>query len=148
VMHYPFDPGLVTLPAQFAIAGINPSGGLSPLDKTYVKEFYPPVKDSANPELVPFQSVQLKIAAGKQMHFSINPKSTRQYTMQTLGISDTVMVLFEDVDGELRYKAGDDDSGADRNARIRVKLFVGRKYVLRLRLYYAQSAGETAVILI
>ena len=44
-------------------------------------------------------------------------------------------MLFEDVDGELRYVAGDDDSGEDRNALVRVKLFRGRTYVVRLRLY-------------
>jgi hypothetical protein len=57
-----------------------------------------------------------------------------------------VIVLFEDVDGELRYVAGDDDSGEDRNALLRVKLFRGRTYVLRIRLYSSWESGETAVM--
>jgi hypothetical protein len=31
------------------------------------------------------------------------------------------MVLFEDRDGELQYLTGDDDSGEDSNASIRIK---------------------------
>ena len=56
------------------------------------------------------------------------------------------MVLFEDVNGALRYRAGDDDSGEDRNASFRVKLFKEKEYVLRIRLNYSQS-GETAVMM-
>ena len=55
-------------------------------------------------------------------------------------------MLFEDVDGELRYVAGDDDSGEDRNALVRVKLFRGRTYVVRLRLYSSWESGDTAVM--
>jgi hypothetical protein len=66
--------------------------------------------------------------------------------MRTFGSSDTLMVLFEDTGGELRYRTGDDDSGEDRNACIRRRLYKGRKYVLRLRLYYADRPGETAVM--
>jgi hypothetical protein len=57
-----------------------------------------------------------------------------------------VIVLFEEVDGNLRYVAGDDDSGADRNARLSVKLFQGRRYTLRLRLYWAWATGNTGVM--
>ena len=57
-----------------------------------------------------------------------------------------MLVLFEEVDGELRYVAGDDDSGEDRNALIQVKLFQGRRYVVRLRLYWATESGETALM--
>jgi hypothetical protein len=56
-------------------------------------------------------------------------------------------VLFEDDAGTLRYRAGDDDSGEDRNAKLRVKLFQGRRYILRVRLYYADRSGETAVMM-
>lgn len=42
-----------------------------------------------------------------------------------------------------RYRA----RGADRNARIRVKLYQGRTYVLRIRLYWAWATGETAVMM-
>ena len=68
------------------------------------------------------------------------------YEIRTFGASDTVIVLFED-DGELRYLAGDDDSGQAFNARLQVKLLKGRKYVLRVRLYHENRAGETAVMM-
>ena len=56
------------------------------------------------------------------------------------------MVLFEDCgDDGLRYVTGDDDSGIDRNAKLVVKLYRGRKYILRVRLYYA--ATDAAVLL-
>jgi hypothetical protein len=34
---------------------------------------------------------------------------------------------FEDVGGELRYLAGEDDSGEDRKGRLEVKLQKGRR---------------------
>jgi hypothetical protein len=97
--------------------------------------------------LLPFQSRELAILPGAQRDFVIRPTATRQYTLQTFGVSDTVMVLFERADGELRYQAGDDDSGEDRNATLQLKLFQGREYVLRVRLYFSQASGETAVML-
>jgi hypothetical protein len=58
-----------------------------------------------------------------------------------------ILVLFERDGGELRYQAGDDDSGEDRNATLQLKLFQGREYVVRVRLYFGQGSGETAVML-
>ncbi len=57
------------------------------------------------------------------------------------------MALFEARDGQPRFLAGDDDSGFDRNARLRLTLVRGREYVLRVRLYFAQVSGETAVFM-
>ena len=56
-------------------------------------------------------------------------------------------MLFEEHNGELRYVKGDDDGGTDLNASFRVRLVKGRKYVLRIRLYYSSSVGDTAVIM-
>jgi hypothetical protein len=56
------------------------------------------------------------------------------------------MVLFEDINGEPRYLAGDDDSGEDRNAQIVHKLFKGRTYIVRLRLYYPGQSGTTSLM--
>jgi hypothetical protein len=58
-----------------------------------------------------------------------------------------ILVLFERDGGELRYQAGDEDSGEDRNATLQLKLFQGREYVVRVRLYFSQGSGETAVML-
>src|SRR5205814_194392 len=40
----------------------------------------------------------------------------------------------------------DDDSGEDRNASIRQKLFKGRTYFVRLRLYYPGQTGTTSLM--
>ena len=56
------------------------------------------------------------------------------------------MVLFEEIGSENRYIDGDDDSGRDYNARIRAHLTRGRRYVLRVRLYYTWEVGDTALM--
>ncbi|GAA4458428.1 hypothetical protein GCM10023189_30670 [Nibrella saemangeumensis] len=145
VMHYPFGPGLIQEPAQYR-NGLTPAGGLSERDTVWMKTFYPVLTPADYTELKPFQSVELNLAPQEQRNFVIQPTATRRYEMRTFGESDTVMVLFEEIGGELSYVTGDDDSGEDYNAYIKIKLFKGRKYVLRIRLYYAQS-GQTAVML-
>lgn len=146
IMEYPFEPGLIKEPAQYR-QGLTPAGGLSARDVTWAKTFYPPLDAKKDTQLEPFKSVQLRLADGEQRNFVIEPSATRYYQIQTFGISDTVIVLFEDQGGELRYKAGDDDSGTDTNAYLRVRLTKGRHYVLRIRLYYSDRPGETAVML-
>ena len=146
IMHYPFEAGLIVKPEQYR-NGLNPTPGLSDRDKIWVKTFYPPIASEDYTELKPFSSVSLAIEPGQQRNFTIQPDATRSYNFSTFGVSDTVMVLFEDVDGELRYQTADDDSGEDYNSSFRVKLFKGRKYVLRIRLYYSDRAGETAVMM-
>jgi hypothetical protein len=146
VMHYPFGPGLIKEPARYR-NGLEPAGGISARDQEWVKTFYPPIKKSDVEALEPFVPVRLTINPGQQLNFSIVPKATRYYEIATFGKSDTVMVLFEDVNGESRYITGDDDSGQDANAHIRIRLFKGRRYVLRLRLYYAARSGDTAVMM-
>jgi hypothetical protein len=130
IMHYPF-----------------PAGGLSARDLAWVRAFYPDDDDTGLPELLPFQSRELAILPGQQRDFVIRPTATRKYTLQTFGESDAVMVLFERADGQLRFQAGDDDSGEDRNATLQLKLFQGRGYVLRIRLSFSQGPGETAVMM-
>jgi hypothetical protein len=144
VMHYPFPRGLITAPTEYA-NGIRPPGTLSALDREFAHRWYP----GATPEptvLRPFRSEKLDIGAGEQADFVIEPHGTRRYRIATFGASDTVIVLFEEVDGELRYVAGDDDSGRDRNALLRLQLFRGRRYVLRVRLYHSWESNETAVM--
>jgi hypothetical protein len=146
IMHYPFEAGLIREPAQYR-QGLSPAGGLSGRDLTWAKTFYPPLEPKKDTVLEPFKSVPLRLADGEQRNFVIEPAATRYYQIATFGISDTVIVLFEDQAGELRYRAGDDDSGTDFNAFLRVRLTKGRRYVLRVRLYYADRPGETAVML-
>ena len=147
IMHYPFPAGLILQPDRFRTEALRPAGGLSPRDLAWVRSFYPADEQPELPQLTPFQSRELGLLPGQQLDLAIRPTATRQYTLQTFGVSDTVVVLFENVDGELRYVAGDDDSGEDRNATLQVKLFQGREYVLRVRLYFSQGSGETAVMM-
>jgi hypothetical protein len=102
-----------------------------------------PANDDA---LEVLKTVSLSIAPGQQRNFTFKPPVARKYEMRTFGSADTVMVLFEEINGQLRQIAADDDSGEDRNAYFRLKLFPDRKYTLRVRLYYADEQRETAVM--
>ncbi len=147
VMHYGFPSGLILQPQQYS-GGIHPAGGLSAHDIDEVRRFYPPMRaDSGFTRLEAFRSQALSIAAGEQRNFSIEPSETRQYTIGTFGRSDTVIVLFEDRDGEMTYIDGDDDSGFERNARITHWLESGKRYVLRIRLYLNWATGDSAIML-
>jgi len=146
IMSYAFPAGLIERPDQYR-NGLTPAGGLSELDIRQTRLFYPPLEESSYAELKPFHSEVLSLAPAEQKNFVINPPATRDYTIQTFGQSDTVMVLFEDQNGDLKYVDGDDDSGTDLNATLKVRLYQGRRYVLRIRLYSNFSAGETSVML-
>lgn len=147
VMHYPFEAGLIKQPARYLTEPLQPAGGLSARDITYVKQLYPSQGPVATfPELKLLQSMPLNIVAGQQVDLRLLPTRSRSYEIRTLGQADTVVVLFEDVDGELKYRGGDDDSGEDRNAHLKLRMSRGKQYVLRVRLYYADHAGETAVL--
>ena len=146
VMHYPLDAGFIKKPVDY-VDGLQPAGGLSERDKAWVQIFYPPLTEVDEEELKPSQSALLNISAGEQRNFTITPQETRYYEFRTIGVSDSVMVLFEDDRGELRYRTADDDSGKDSNAYFRIRLLKGRRYVLRIRLYYSERPKETAVIM-
>jgi hypothetical protein len=147
IMEYAFGAGLVIQPPQYQ-NGIRPNGGLSELDKTVIRRFYPP-SDTAPPasQLRPFESQSFSIQPGEQRDFTVRPDADRYYTFSTFGGSDTVMVLFEERDGQQRYVTGDDDSGTDRNASFTVALERSRTYVLKIRLYYSFGSGQTAVMM-
>ena len=146
ILHYPFEAGLIKEPAKFR-TGLSPAGGLSARDRQWVKTFYPPLTEADHAALLPFQSQPFPIAAGKQGNYSIEPTESRAHEMRTFGASDTVMVLFEQVGTKLRYIAGDDDSGTDKNAYLRVPLTKGRRYVLRVRVMYSESTENSAIML-
>ncbi|GAB5474507.1 MAG: hypothetical protein Mars2KO_26060 [Maribacter sp.] len=146
VMHYSFAPGLIQSPAQYA-SGLQPELGLSALDRSEVKKFYPPIPESQYERLAPFDFELLSLAPAEQKNFILEPNATRDYDIQTFGNSDTVMVLFEEVNGELKFLAGDDDSGTRLNAHIVQRLYPWRKYVLRIRMYLNYASGNTGVML-
>ncbi len=146
IMHYAFEAGLIDKPEQYR-NGLTPTGGLSQHDIDEVKLFYPPIDESAHAELRPMRSEPLSITPAEQKNFVIKPTATRDYTIQTFGESDAVMVLFEDQNGDLRYVDGDDDSGTPKNAQLKVRLAQGKRYVLRIRLMAKTTAGDLAVMI-
>lgn len=146
IMHYPFEAGLIRKPEDYA-GGLHPQGGLSARDVAWVKSFYPSLEGEAMVELKPSQSQQLALRDGEQQNFLFKPSATRQYNVQTFGSSDTVIALFENVDGDWRYLTADDDGGEERNASLRVKLTSGRSYALRVRLKYSGTVSSPAVML-
>ncbi|MGR8930878.1 MAG: M12 family metallopeptidase [Gammaproteobacteria bacterium] len=146
IMEYQFPSGLIIKPKEYQDKPLIPKPGLSPVDIVEALRFYPSL-DINLPELRPWESHRIRIRAGEQIDFVIKPKYSRQYTMQTFGKLDTVMVLFEEINGENVYYAGDDDSGTDLNAKITARLMRGRNYILRIRLYFAEQAGEGALMM-
>ena len=145
IMEYQFPPGLIRQPEKYQ-DGLVPPGNISALDAEFVRAWYPPVGLVQPPTLVPFQSTALNLDAGGQADFTLTPPGSRVYQIGVFGAADVVLVLFEDVDGELRQVAADDDGGEDRNARVQLKLFQGRRYVVRVRLNYAWASGQVAIM--
>ena len=146
IMHYQFEAGLIQQPSAYQTQPLIPASGLSPLDIETVRRLYPTLAERV-PEIRPFESQRFDIAAGEQVNFVIRPSVSRQYTVQTFGQMDTVMVLFETCDGTPEYLAGDDDSGLEYNAKIQVRLHRKREYLVRTRLYYAAAQGSGAIML-
>ncbi|MEM8728389.1 MAG: M12 family metallopeptidase [Pseudomonadota bacterium] len=147
IMHYQFQSGLILSPPEFQTEDLIPEAGLSPADIETAKSLYPAPDSPDLPELRPYESHQLRIAAGQQVDYVVRPEQSRDYTIQTFGQMDTVMVLFEEIDGEPQYLDGDDDSGWSLNAQVKQRLFKGRTYFVRLRLYFAEAQGEGALMM-
>ncbi len=146
VMHYPFDAGLIQVPSKYRSQALVPAGGLSAADKRWAKQWYPTVGKRIR-SLEPFRSEPVSLDEGEQTQFLVEPTATRRYRFRTFGPADTVLVLFEDVDGQWRFRSGDDDSGFDRNAEFDLKLFAGRRYRLHVRLYWAGDSGDFGVVM-
>jgi hypothetical protein len=146
VMHYPFPAGMILEPPEFRDAPLIPAGGLSPRDQSWIREVYPTIAEEDVVRLEPFVATRLTIAAGQQFDGVFVPDETRRYTVETFGPTDMVLTLFEEIDGEPVFLAGDDDSGMDLNARIRVRLRKGHTYLVRARLFFAWDSGASALM--
>jgi len=145
IMEYEFEPGLIDEPDKYDREGLVPPAVLSNADKEWVLKWYPGAAPQPS-TLEPFKSIAVELAAGQQADFVFQPLVSRKYTIATKGACDTVMALFEEVNGKARYLTADDDSGEDRNASINYKLFKGRKYHVRLRVYQPGQSGTTALM--
>ena len=146
VMEYRFGPGLILEPTAYR-NGVQPKGGLSAADKSWIVATYPGTPSKQRiPELNVGLSKKLAINAGETRVFNFTPPQSRTYHIGTFGIADTVMVLFEVTpEGNVQI-AGDDDSGTDLNAHIAMRLLSGRQYQVGIRLYYAASAADTSIM--
>jgi len=145
VMEYQFGPGLIQAPAKYQ-AGLQPKGGLSAADKAWIVESYPGVKPNKVSELKVGLSQLLKLAAGETRVFDFTPTRTRTYNIGTFGTADTVLVLFEVTDAGNVQIAENDDSGTDTNGKLRLRLQKGRRHQIGVRLYYADAAEETSIL--
>jgi hypothetical protein len=144
IMHYPFDPGLITAPRPYDTSGIGENVRLSPSDKDWVRRFYP-----SGASAVPIAAMQLErldAVAGQQRDFVFDPSATRDYVVQTMGSSDCKVVVFEERDGKPRHLAARDDSGEEANAILKVKLVKGRRYIIRVRVHYVMSPDGVALL--
>ncbi|MBF0624047.1 MAG: matrixin family metalloprotease [Magnetococcales bacterium] len=145
IMHYAFEAGLINKPEVYKTAALLPPGTISTIDKDLVQKFYPTTRSEPQP-LRLLQSQTLSLAPGEQKDFNFSPDYSRSYTIQTFGTSDVIMVMHVQDNGQWRYLTADDDSGVDRNAKIQRRLLKGRTYQIRVRLYYSDRAGETAIM--
>ena len=146
IMEYEFGAGLVMAPAKYKV-GIFPPGILSANDIKGIKAFYPSEKINSIKKILPHLSNPIKANSGEQNDFLFTATATQKYTFQTKGEQDTVMVIFEKGKKENDYLAGDDDSGLEKNAKIVLPLVKGRKYLINIRVMYAQKnkSGELII---
>lgn len=59
------------------------------------------------------QLEKFEVSSGQQVDFTFKPEATREYKVQTVGISDSRVVIFEERDNEPRHFASEDDSGVE-----------------------------------
>lgn len=148
IMHYPFPAGLILRPEGFDKLPLQPEPGLSVRDKAWIKLTYPPLDEADHETMKPFVSVPLRLSPGQQFDGVFEPRETRRYTIQTFGEMDTVLTLFEDVgDGARQFLAGDDDSGHDTNAKVDLRMIKGRRYFVRMRLFFSWDEGNMAIMI-
>lgn len=145
IMHYPFEPGLILAPKPYDTAGVPEPVGLSAHDRAWMVRFYPPM---AAPAVVgTLEVAPVAKAIGAQRDYAFKPEATRDYTIQTVGRSDSKLVLFEVRDGQPRYVSAADDSGLDTNATLTKRLVKGREYVVRVRTHFVAEASQAGLII-
>ena len=146
IMEYEFKAGLILEPASHR-DGVFPPGILSTVDIAGMKLLYPEQAEKSFVDIQKHQSIVISATSGQQNDFVFEAPSTNQYTFQTVGDLDTVMVVFEKSSTEKHYLAGDDDSGSEKNSKITLPLIKGRQYLINIRVLYSpgQSTGSLIV---
>jgi hypothetical protein len=146
IMHYPFEPGLIKAPRPYDVNGVPENVELSPNDIAWALRWYPPNPNAS--AIAPLQVARLSREGGSQRDFLFEPEATREYQIQTLGVADCKIVIFEERDGEPRHFASEDDSGEPDNATIRAKMVEGRRYVIRVRVHYSAGSDDIGLVII
>lgn len=148
IMHYPFEKGLIKKPEEYAAKDLEPAGGLSAQDIKYALSFYPTQNVKKDIRVNTMTSYAIDVDNCEQQNYIFIPPQTKTYTIQTIGQLDTVMVLNERLKGgEIKYIAGDDNSGTDDNALITAKLSKGKTYIIKVKLYYKMPKAETSLFI-
>jgi len=145
IMHYSFDKGLIQAPEKYQ-SGVFPPGTLSPRDIDNIRKAYPPVIVAKVVRLSPNKSAVIKAASGDQNDFYFTAPLTRKYNFQTYGELDTVMVIFEKGPKQEYYLSGDDDSGVEKNSKIRLPCVKGRRYRINVRVLYSPGPDAGGII--
>ena len=147
IMHYPFEKGLILKPEEYANKDLEPAGGLSAQDIEFALLFYPSQNVKKDILVTAMASYPIDADNCEQQNYIFKPEVTKKYTIQTVGQLDTVMVLSEKVGTELKYVAGDDNSGTDNNALISATLSKGKTYIIKVKVYYKKKGAKTALMI-
>ena len=147
IMHYPFEKGLILKPEEYANKDLEPAGGLSAQDIQFALLFYPSQNVKKDILVTAMASYPIDADNCEQQNYIFKPEATKKYTIQTVGQLDTVMVLSEKVGTELKYVAGDDNSGTDNNALISTTLSKGKTYIIKVKVYYKKKGAKTALMI-
>lgn len=143
IMHYPFARGLIQAPKPYDM-GIERTLDLSDNDRIWVQRFYP-----GGEQAVPIRVMELKALpsdVGAQRDFVFEPSATRAYTIQTVGTSDTKIVIFEERDGQPRHMGAEDDSGLPSNGVIVAQLVKNRRYFIRARTHFVSGSAGAGLL--
>ncbi|WP_407523170.1 M12 family metallopeptidase [Methylobacterium oryzisoli] len=144
-MHYPVRPGLIVSPKPYDLDGIGENYGLSRLDKLTILEDYPP--ETGRRAIAVMQLEPLPTEPGSQTSFTFSPKSTRKFKIQTVGLSDTRLVIFEERNNEPRHHKSSDDSGFEHNNLIETKLISGRTYIIGVRTNFSSAPDGISLLI-
>ena len=147
IMHYGFGAGMIRSPEEYS-SGLSPEDGLSQKDIETVRTLYPPLSSDDPIPLRNNQTANISdLSEQSEKTFLIEPPSTGNYRMETIGAIDSLMVLSELLsDGSRRQIGANDDSGTGDNALIEANLRAGRKYLLTVRLIFKADPEADALV--
>lgn len=147
IMHYPFEKGLIVKPEEYRNKDLEPAGGFSKKDIEYALGFYPSQNVKKDIIVSEMNSYTIDVNNCGQQNYIFRPTASKKYTIQTVGRLDTVLVVSENLNGQQKYIAGDDNSGTDKNALVNAKLLKGKTYIIKVKLYYKKPNEKAALMI-